>query len=163
MSAISGVSSGAQLLLAQQLDRARAGQNAGDGAAKWKAAFESALKNAGADPAKLSDLEQQIRDAVESARQNSSGSPDQRSAVRDAVNNVLKQNGIDPAKFEAELKAHHTGGHRHHRHGGAAESGGAGSTQAQEQTAQAVSTGGAPISGAPASSSTTQGMLNLVA
>jgi hypothetical protein len=158
MSAISSIGSDPQALLAQRLQSLRVNQDSADHAAQREAEFESALKAAGADPAKLPDLEKQIQDAVQSAQQSASGSTDSRTAVRDAINNVLKQNGIDPAKFEAQMKAQHTGGHRHHPHRGVAPTGGAASTTPQEQLRQMQL-----VATAPASSSTDATKLNVVA
>ena len=158
MSAISSIGSDPQALLAQRLQSLRVEQDSEDRAAQRKAELESALKAAGADPAKLADLEQQLQDAVQSAQQSASGSTDPRTAVRDAIENVLNQNGIDPAKFEAEMKAQHTGGHRRHRHGGVAQTGGAASAAPQEQSEQVQ-----PAATAPAGGSADATALNVVA
>ena len=158
MSAISSIGSDPQALLAQRLQSLQVNQDSADRAAQRKAEFESALKAAGADPAKLPDLEKQIQDAVQAARQNAASSPDSCTAVRDAVDRVLKQNGIDPAKFEAQMKAQHTGGHKHRRHVGAAQTGSATSATPEEQWPQAQ-----PATTAPASSSTLATKLNVVA
>ncbi len=158
MSAISSIGSDPQALLAQRLQSLQVNQDSADRAAQRKAEFESALKAAGADPTKLTDLEKQIQDAVQSAQQSASGSTDSRTAVRDAINNVLKQNGVDPAKFEAQMKAQHTGGHKHHRQRGVAQTGGAASATPQEPS-QPVQ----PVATAPASSSANATALNVVA
>ena len=99
--------------------------------AKRKAAMDAALTAAGADPSKLPDLEKQIQAAVQSSRKNSDGTSDPKTAVGDAVNSVLKQNGLDPAKFDAQM-ASQRAGHHHRRHG----AGGASSTGASTPTAQ---------------------------
>ena len=127
MSAISGVGLDPQAMLTQELQRLRAGQNSTDRAAQRKAELESALKAAGADPAKLPELEQQIQDAAQKASQSTEASTDPRTAIQDAVNKVLSDNGLDPAKFDAQMKAQHAGGHRHHPHGGGAQAGSAAS------------------------------------
>ena len=158
MSAIASIGSDPQALLAQRLQSLRVDQDSADRAAQRKAELESALKAAGADATKLPDLEKQIQDAVQSAQQNATGSTDSRTAVRDAINNVLKQNGIDPAKFEAQMKAQHTGGHKHHRHSGVAQTGGATSATSQEQAQQMQS-----VTTAPASSSANATALDVVA
>jgi hypothetical protein len=54
---------------------------------------------------------------------------------------VLKQNGIDPAKFEAQMKAQHAGGHRHRHRRGVAQSGDSAQGQ-QPQPAAGASTNG---------------------
>jgi hypothetical protein len=107
MSKLGGISSDTQSLLRQQL---RA--NAPHGAEKRKARLENALVAAGADPANLADLEQQIQAAIEAAQQSSTGTADPRSTVRSAIEQVLQDNGIDPAAFQQALKPRHHGGHK---------------------------------------------------
>jgi len=158
MSAISSIGSDPQALLAQRLQSLRVNQDSADRAAQRKTDLESALKAAGADPAKLPELEQQIQDAVEKARQNTGGSTDPRTAIQDAVNKVLSDNGLDPAKFDAQMKAQHAGGPRHHRHRGVAQTGSAAGTAPEEQSPQVQ-----PLATAPAGSSTNATTLNVVA
>jgi hypothetical protein len=156
MSAISSVGSSQGSLYLQQLQNQRAqndhdaddggsspvgavqgqGGNAKTGLARFQARFEAAAKSIGVDPAKLPDIEKQIQAAVEKAQQSASGtsgSSDPRSAIRDAVNGVLKSNGIDPAQLDAAVKAQGAqeakagGVHRHH--GGHRKNTSAASTQ----------------------------------
>ena len=108
MSAISNAGSSPPMQLIDQL-RQRNGQ---DFQARMKQRFESAAKAAGVDPSKLPDLERQIQDAIAKARDGGQGD---RQAVQAAVDGVLKNSGIDAAKFRSAMRA---GGH-HHRHGSA--------------------------------------------
>ncbi len=142
MSAISSVGSSSGSLYLQQLQtqQARNDRDADDGAgsvggvqgqsnsaqspfAKFQSRFEAAAKSIGVDSAKLPDIEKQIQAAVDKVQQNGAASGDPRSAVRDAVNGVLKSNGIDPTQFDNALKAQApqgadgakaSGTHRHH-------------------------------------------------
>jgi hypothetical protein len=120
MSAIStSVGSSLHALLAQQnqrqrIDGDRGGQ--GPGGAQFASRFAAAAKAVGVNPGKVSDLQSQVQAAIKDASKN--GPPSQQ-AVRDAVNGVLKQNGIDPAKFEAALQSQGAGTRHHHRVGGA--------------------------------------------
>lgn len=115
--AVSSISPDSQVLLAQRLKDAQTQQDTAARAAQRKADLDSALQAAGADPTKLADLEQQIAEAVQKAREQSGSSTDPRTAIRDAINGVLTQNGLDPAKFDAQMKTLRATGHRH-RHGG---------------------------------------------
>ena len=113
MSAIDTVGSASQLQLLQGMQR-RGGPGGQDFSAHMKSDFEAAAKAAGVDSSKVPDLLSQIQDAIKSATTGADGT-DPRAAVRTAVDGVLKQNGVDPAKFQSALKAQHTGkGHRHH-------------------------------------------------
>lgn len=97
-----------------QMQQARAFRNAPDAEA-MKARFDDAAQAAGADPSKVADLDGQITAAVDKARQ---ATPGDRGAVRQAINNVLQQNGVDPTKFRSALEASQPkgGAHRAHHH-----------------------------------------------
>jgi len=82
--------------------------------------LDSVLQSLGVDSAKIPALEKQIQDAAESARK---GGGQDRTAVKQAVDNVLKSNGVDPAKFEAAVKTHAGKGRKHHGHKGGGGSG----------------------------------------
>lgn len=116
MSAIGSVGS-SSLSLIQSLAQQRTDPSSGQGfAAQFKSRFESAAKAAGVDPSKVPGLESQIQDAIQKAQQSGTGN---RGAVQDAINSVLKSNGVDPSKFQAALKAQGVGRAHHHRTGGA--------------------------------------------
>lgn len=148
MSTIGSTSYDTRSLLAQQLQAQQAGQHRPPDAASRRAALEAALKAAGADPNKVQDIEKQIEDVIASAKDNQTGSTDSRTAIRQAVADVLKQNGIDPAKFEQQLRAGHAG-HRGHHH----RAGGASSAPSSVSTAPATQetseTAAAELSEAP--------------
>lgn len=118
MSAISSVGSSA-LSLVQGLAKQRIDRDGDQGqgfAARFKSRIESAAKAAGVDPSKIPTLESQIQDAIQKAQQSGAGDP--RGAVQDAIDGVLKSNGIDATKFQAALKAQGPGkAHHHHAHG----------------------------------------------
>ena len=123
MSHVPKVGSNASILAQQLLLQRVNDQDAEKGAAQRKAGFVAALTAAGADSAKLPELEKKIQDAVQAARKNANGTTDAPTAVRSAIHDVLKKNGLDPAKFDAKLKAQRVG-RRHHGGGSAASSSG---------------------------------------
>ena len=116
MSSISGVSSQGLGLM----DQIKSQQN---GQQSWNDQFASLLTQAGADLSKVSDIENQIKTAVQSARQ--SGGSDPSASVKSAIDKVLTDNGVDPAKFDAAAKSKK--GSKGHKHGGH-HKGGGGST-----------------------------------
>lgn len=121
MSAISNVGSGPQFSLLQQL-RQRNGPGPSDRAefqARRRADFGSALQAAGVDTSKVDDIMKQVDAAVQEARGSSAGGKPDRSAIRAAVDNVLKNNGVDVAKFHDAEKAQHA----QHAHGARAAKG----------------------------------------
>lgn len=73
--------------------------------AKFEAKFETAAQEAGLDPEIFKDLRAQIDEAVKSARENASEGTDVKSVIDEAVNGVLKENGIDPAEFKSQMNA----------------------------------------------------------
>ena len=147
MSTISSTSLDPQALLLQRLQRAQPDPT---DTARRQADFEAAATDAGADPTKLAELEQQIQQAIQTAQQNGDTSTDQRAAIQEAVRNVLQQNGVDPAKFEEAMKSQQAGKHRHHRHAGQPQASAPASeaVSAQAQTAETTAT--ATPSAAPA-------------
>jgi hypothetical protein len=116
MSALSSVTSSASYPLLQQLQQRNApgSFNRADFQAQRTAEFGSALQAAGVDSSKIDDIQKQIQDAVQGARQNGAAGTDNRAATKAAVEDVLKNNGVDVAKFEQSLKASHA------KHGGRA-------------------------------------------
>ena len=93
----------------------------GQGASPRSADFAAALQSLGVDPSKSSDIQSQIQQAVsqvQSTDSNLSGA-DRQNAFRTAIENVLKNNGVDPTKFRSALQAQHAKhAHGHHRKGG---------------------------------------------
>ena len=75
--------------------------------AQFMAQFEAAAKSAGVDSSKLGDLERQVQEAVQNTLK-AGGSGDKRAAIRDAVDSVLKNNGIDPGRFRSALETQRT-------------------------------------------------------
>lgn len=110
MSAIDGIgASSVTQLLTQGSRRPDADDQNGTPEAFQKA-LATALQNSNVDASKIPDLQKQIQDAVQQAR-TSAQDP---ASVRQAIDSVLKQNGIDPTKFHAEMrKAMPRHGHRH--------------------------------------------------
>ena len=74
------------------------------GSGAMRQAFARAAEEAGVDPSKVADLQKQIDQAVQQARQNG-GSGDPRTAIQNAINGVLQKNGIDSTKFDDAMKA----------------------------------------------------------
>jgi hypothetical protein len=134
MSAISSSSSGISALLQQSQQTSGPGFFGRAGFAKQRQSdFASALQSAGVDPSKVGDIQSQIDAAVQSVRQDGSTSTsgtDQRAAIKQAVDGVLQQNGVDVTKFDAALKAQHAG--HAHRGGGAKKAGGDGDGDADD-------------------------------
>lgn len=64
-------------------------------------ALESAAEQAGIDPSEFSDLRTQIEEAITSAKE----SADEPGAIREAVNAVLEENGIDVSDFQSKLES----------------------------------------------------------
>ena len=62
------------------------------------------LQEQGISGTDLQDLLKKIQDAADSVPKDKNGRPD-RSAIRDAVTQVLKDAGVDTAKIEKDLKA----------------------------------------------------------
>ncbi|MEM7756016.1 MAG: hypothetical protein AAF297_10315 [Planctomycetota bacterium] len=67
-----------------------------------QAQIQSFAESAGINPSKLSDLQEQIRSAVDGAK-SADGSIDP-SAIKDAVSGVLNDNGIDPEQLRSQLQ-----------------------------------------------------------
>jgi hypothetical protein len=111
MSSVSGVSaaqaSSIEQLKAQQAKPGQQGRNV---------QMDSVLQSLGVDSAKIPAIEKQMHDASESARK---GGGQDHAAVRQAIEGVLKNNGIDPAKFDAAIKSHRRGKHHGHHRGAA--------------------------------------------
>lgn len=102
-----------------------------------KAAFEQALLAGGADSSQVETIQSQIQQAIADAVKNGGATNGQRpdpSTIKNAVDGVLKANGIDVSKFQASIDASHkaSGGHHGHRHRKAAP------TDEQSQTTQFV-------------------------
>lgn len=128
MSAISSTGSSAQLQYLQQLMQGQKSQSPPpDFKAELEARLEGAAKAVGVDPAKIPDLIKQIQDAAQNATKNAGETGDPRAAAKDAVDGVLKKNGVDPAKFRSAIEAQggKTHGHHHGHRQGVAQAAGA--------------------------------------
>src|SRR5262245_36103503 len=106
MSSVSAVNA-TQASLIEQLKA----QQAKPGQQGWNPQMDSVLQSMGVDPSKIPTIEKQMHDAAESARK---GGGQDHAAVKQAIEGVLKNNGIDPAQFEAAMKAGK--GRKHHGH-----------------------------------------------
>lgn len=71
---------------------------------RFEAKFKSAAEDAGIDISKFSDLKSQIETRVGDALKNADGSTDLQSAIDQAVNGVLEDNGIDPEQFKSQME-----------------------------------------------------------
>ncbi|MFO0786088.1 MAG: hypothetical protein U0573_07050 [Phycisphaerales bacterium] len=116
MSTISGVSSSTSSAAVRQNDQ-RDQQRRAD--------FEKALVAGGADPSQVQTIQSQIQQAIADAVKNGGSQRPDTSTIKNAVDGVLKANGVDTAKFQASIDASHKAGgakHKggHHRHGGSA-------------------------------------------
>lgn len=70
------------------------------------AEFNAAAKSLGLTQEQTDALRKQVDEAIEAAKQGKAV-PGARDTIKNAVDNVLKQNGIDPKRFHAALdKAH---------------------------------------------------------
>jgi hypothetical protein len=107
MSSISGIGASQPSLL----DQIKAQQDPANQQG-WNSRLDDLLKGAGVDPTKLPALEKQIQDAANTARQSATSDP--RAAVKQAVDKVLEDNGVDPAKLQAGPKTKKGKGHRGH-------------------------------------------------
>ena len=148
MSAISSIGGTSPLTYLQQLQQ-RGQDNDHDG--DKDQAFTNALSALGVDPSKASTIQSQIQQAIKDASSNStSDSPtDRRTAVQQAIDGVLKNNGIDPAQFKSQLQAQFqkTGAGRHHHHHGGSSTDQTNTTNSPGQNAAAVVSANASSSG----------------
>lgn len=69
----------------------------------FEQAFNAAAKSMGVEPSKVDDLRKQVEQAVKEVKDGSKGRGT-RQAVGDAIDRVLKDNGIDPSKFHEAMK-----------------------------------------------------------
>ena len=90
-----------------------------DGREAFEARLDAAAQNAGLSSSQVSQLHTDLQNAIQGALQGASGTSDQRGAVKDAVDSVLKKYGIDPAA----VKPQHTGRAHHHHGAGKATAG----------------------------------------
>jgi len=74
--------------------------------------MKAALKTAGVDDSKVSGLMDEVQKAIDKVK-SAGGTGNQRDAIKQAVDGVLKDNGVDIQKFQAAMKAQHH--HGHHR------------------------------------------------
>lgn len=113
MSSVSSITNSSPLTYLQQLQQRQA---QGEGAQDQ--AVTSALQALGIDSSKASTIEGQIQQAVKNVPSESGNPSDRRTAVQQAIDGVLKNNGIDPAQFKSQLQAsfQKLGLGRRHRH-----------------------------------------------
>lgn len=71
-----------------------------------RAEFTKALADQGVSSDKAADIQKQIDAALKSAR----ASGGTRQSAQDTINQILKSNGVDPAKLQASIKAQRQGG-----------------------------------------------------
>ena len=100
MSSVSGFGS---VTSAQFLQQMRAGQSGQ--ADRMTQAFNTALQAMGVDSTKAASITKQIQPAVQDAAKSSGGSSDPRAAVQQAIDSVLKKNGVDPQQFKTQFQA----------------------------------------------------------
>lgn len=114
---MSSVSSVTQASLISQINPQQAQQG-------WKTNMDSVLQSLGVDSSKIPTIEQKMHDAAQAAVKDGSSGQDQRANVKQALDTVLKNNGVDPTKFDAAMKAKmgkggKSGKHHGHHKGGA--------------------------------------------
>lgn len=82
--------------------------------------FEQALLSSGADSSQVDSIQEQIQKAIADAVKNggsTNGRPDP-STIKNAVDGVLKANGLDVTKFQSSIEASRQASGAHHaRHG----------------------------------------------
>ena len=100
MSSVSGLGSVTSSQLLQRLRDGQPGQ-----AARMNQVFNTALQAMGVDSSKAASIIKQIQPAVQDAAKSSDGSSDPRAAIQQAVDGVLKKNGIDPQQFKTQFQA----------------------------------------------------------
>ena len=108
----SGAAANTYASRAHRTHRVSGGSGANDGArADRGARLDQALESQGITGSALTDLRAKIDDAVKQAKANGGdGSTDGREAVKSAVDQVLKDNGVDVEKFQAALRPTRGGG-----------------------------------------------------
>jgi hypothetical protein len=90
------------LLYAQNVHKAR--QPSTDMSEQMKADFTEALKSAGVDESAIPELLEKIQEAVATVT-SSSTSGDLGDVIKQTVQSVLQENGVDVAKFDAAMAA----------------------------------------------------------
>jgi hypothetical protein len=98
---MSAISSYASATSAQHTQRKH--RHGGPEGAQGKADFAAAAKALGVDETKVDDIQKQVESAITSARQGGANKTESRQAVQAAIEGVLKDNGIDPAKFKEQI------------------------------------------------------------
>jgi hypothetical protein len=101
----SGIAQAASAWKSHRSHRARGGSDADhgqrpDGAGR----LDQALESQGITGAALSDLRSKIEDAVKTAKASADGSTDGRAVVKSAVDQVLKDAGVDVDKLHAAMR-----------------------------------------------------------
>ena len=111
-----------------------------DGRQVWAAWMAPPPRSAGLDSTQVSQLHTDIQDAVKSALQNSAGNGENRGAVKDAVDSVLKKYGIDPTSVRPQHSGHAHRGHDSGKSGSSRNDGDADDGTPQNATDAAVAT-----------------------
>jgi hypothetical protein len=73
--------------------------------AEFQTRFAEAAIAAGLDPTKADGLQDEIEAAISEVLQGSDGTTDPRQAIQDAVDNLLKEHGVDLAMFRSQLQS----------------------------------------------------------
>lgn len=135
MSAISSVGACMQPVYLQKVQQ---NQNAPD-SSRGKL-FADALQALGVNAQEATSIENEIQQAVKDAVGTST---DRRAAVQQDIEGVLKQHGIDPAQFKAQLKAafQKIGGRHRHHHAVTQSDASGQSTDSTPKTAASATTG----------------------
>ncbi len=72
--------------------------------ADFEAKILEAALAAGLDPSAANGLKDEINSAISAATKNSDGTTDEREAVKNAVDSVLQQHGVDLEKFRSQMQ-----------------------------------------------------------
>jgi hypothetical protein len=116
MSSVTSVGTGSQLV-----DQVKAAQGQ-----RRDGGLDDLLQQAGVDPSQASTIGQQIHAAIQGVRDSATPGSDDRAAIKQAVDKVLTDNGVDPAKLDAARAKNAGKGrkhHGHHKHGGGTQPG----------------------------------------
>ena len=95
--------SGSMALKSHGAPRGRPPEPTPEMRAQFESKFESAAQELGIDTDAFKDLREKIDEAVNNVRMNGATQGNTKSAIDDAVNGVLKENGIDPAEFKSQM------------------------------------------------------------
>jgi len=71
---------------------------------EFETKFKEAALSAGLDPAAADGLQDEIREAIAAATQQSDSTADRRQVVQNAIDGVLQKHGVDLEKFHSQMK-----------------------------------------------------------